>query len=102
MASTFRDIVANLADSVMEKATVRLGCKVTSVINRELGGPVYIEADDGFRGSFDNVIVTAPLGCLKRNEHAFWPPLPPTISCAIRSLGYGNLDKVFVKFPRAF
>jgi hypothetical protein len=43
-----------------------------------------------------------PLGWLKRNEDAFSPPLTPRISNAIHSLGYGNLDKVFIRFPGAF
>ena len=46
--------------------------------------------------------MTAPLGWLKRNERVFSPPLASTISTAISSLGYGNLDKVFIKFPEPF
>lgn len=82
-------------------ATLRLGCEVARITNRQ-GGIVDIEATDGYRGSFENVIVTVPLGWLKRNENVFSPPLPLRISTAIHSLGYGNLDKVFIKFPKAF
>ncbi len=38
------------------------------------------------------------LGWLKRSENVFSPPLIPRISTAIRSLGYGSLDKVLIKF----
>lgn len=101
VSSTFKDILADLLFLVTNKSALRLGCEVTRIANCRTG-VVNIEAADGFRGSFDNVIITAPLGWLKRNEDVFSPPLTPNISSAIHSLGYGNLDKVFIKFPRAF
>lgn len=81
--------------------TLRLDCEVIKITHREPGS-VDVEAADGFRGAFDDVIVTAPLGWLKCNEDVFSPPLTAKISTAIRSLGYGNLDRVFIKFPHAF
>lgn len=102
VASTFKDILTGLLIPVLaNNATLRLGCEVIRITNSRIG-VVEVEGSDGFRGSFQNVIVTAPLGWLKRNEDVFSPPLAPKISSAIRSLGYGNLDKVFIKFPRAF
>ncbi|KAL2871202.1 flavin monoamine oxidase family protein [Aspergillus lucknowensis] len=102
VASTFKDILNHLLLQVeSRRTTLRLNCEVTSIVKRPTGG-VDIEASDRFQGSFDDVVVTAPLGWLKRNSHVFSPPLPPAISTAIQSLGYGNLDKVFIKFPRAF
>lgn len=86
---------------VETKANLRMGCEVTRIANNQ-AGVVDIEAMDGFRGSFDHVIVTTPLGWLKRNERVFSPPLAPKISSAIHSLGYGNLDRVFIRFPTAF
>ncbi|KAH8145895.1 uncharacterized protein LAJ45_10037 [Morchella importuna] len=50
----------------------------------------------------DGVIVTTPLGCLKRDMIKFQPPLPQRIKDSISSLSYGNLEKVYIKFPRAF
>jgi hypothetical protein len=101
LASTFKDILTDLSSLVANNATIRLGCEVIRIANNQVG-VVDIEAADGFRGSFDDVIVTVPLGWLKRNEDVFSPCLSPKISNAIRSLGYGNLDKVFIKFPKAF
>lgn len=43
---------------------------------------------------FDEVVVTAPLGWLKQNESAFTPSLPARLSSAIKSIGYGCLEKV--------
>lgn len=105
MASTFKDTIHRLLLAVGHKATLCLNCEVTSIASdpRPTGSPgVTINASDGFSGTFDDVIVTAPLGWLKRNSHVFSPPLSPPLGTAIQSLGYGNLDKVFIRFPRAF
>ena len=101
VASTYRDILASIFSAVKNKATVRLNSEVTKIENNPTG-TVDIEAAGGYQGTFDGVIVTAPLGWLKRNTHGFGPPLPPRISTAIRSLGYGTLEKVFIRFPKAF
>ncbi|KAI1124601.1 putative flavin-containing amine oxidase [Nemania abortiva] len=101
VASTYQAILVHLQSMIDMKATIRLQCEVTRLINNKSAG-IDVEAADGFRGQFDNVVVTAPLGWLKRNPHAFSPPLSPSISNAVRTLGYGNLDKVFIKFPRPF
>lgn len=51
---------------------------------------------------FDEVVVTAPLGCLKQESPKFSPPLPLSISHAIRSTSYSHLEKVYIAFPTAF
>jgi hypothetical protein len=101
MASTFKDVIADLLLSVPSSVTLRLNCEVTGISNSRVD-VVDVEAADGFRASFEDVIVTAPSGWLKRNESVFSPPHTPKISDAIHSLGYGNLDKVFIKFLRPF
>ena len=101
MAFTFRDIVALLSLSLSDNIVLRLGCEVNRIKKSGVCA-VTVEAVDNFRGIFDDVVVTAPLGWLKRNENIFSPRLAPKISTAICSLGYWNLDKVFIKLPEAF
>ncbi|KAI1444821.1 hypothetical protein F5Y02DRAFT_145102 [Annulohypoxylon stygium] len=101
VASTYKSILDGLSKQIGSQASLRLNCEVIRISNIQ-PGVVTIEAADGYRGSFDDVIVTAPLGWLKRNTSVFLPPLTPPISNAICSLGYGNLDRVFIKFPSAF
>ena len=101
MASTFKDIIASLPLLLSDKVALRLGCEVSRIANSDIG-VVNVEAADGFQSAFDDVVVTAPLGWLKRSENVFSPPLTPRILTAIRSLGYGNLDRVFIRFPEAF
>jgi hypothetical protein len=52
--------------------------------------------------SVDSVIVTIPLGCLKKGAIAFNPPLPTRIQQSIHSLSYGHLEKVYICFPKAY
>ena len=48
------------------------------------------------------VIVTVPLGCLQRATISFNPPLSTRVQSAIHNLGFGNLEKIFLKFERAW
>ena len=57
---------------------------------------------DGGEEEFDLVIVTLPLGVLKRDAVAFDPPLPAEKRAAIDRFGMGLLDKVYLLFDRAF
>jgi monoamine oxidase len=50
----------------------------------------------------DRVVVTLPLGVLKKHAVAFAPPLPEAKRAAIGRLGMGVLDKLWLRFPRAF
>lgn len=56
------------------------------------------------RGNFtaDRVIVTVPLGVLKKNLISFSPALPVAKLNAIAKLGMGTLGKVFLRFPNVF
>ncbi|WP_299615399.1 FAD-dependent oxidoreductase [Pelagibius sp.] len=51
---------------------------------------------------FDAVIVTVPLGVLKKGAIRFDPPLPARKTRAIQRLGMGTLDKVYLLFDQAF
>ncbi len=54
------------------------------------------------RWQADQVLVTVPLGVLKKNQLQFDPPLPPAKSAAIHNLGMGVLNKCYLRFDRAF
>lgn len=63
---------------------------------------VTVLTDQGESLVFDEVVVTAPLGWLKKNQKIFMPPLPERLSQAIDSIGYGSLEKIYINFPEAF
>ena len=48
----------------------------------------------------DAVVVSVPLGCLKRKKITFDPPLPQWKVDCIDRLGYGNLNKVVLEFKQ--
>lgn len=62
---------------------------------------VSIRTDAGQLLEFDEVVVTAPLGWLKRHPDAFEPALPARLTRAIESISYGCLEKV-TSPPAAF
>lgn len=78
------------------------------------GPPVLVQCRDGRRFGADHVIVTVSLGVLKERaagggggggaaappaEALFAPPLPEWKVAAIRRMGFGTVDKIFLEFP---
>jgi len=104
VADTYRKVLDAVARPAVEGAEIRLGAKVTGISSMS-GGEHHmcrLETADGSTAVFDEVVVTTPLGWLKRNKAAFEPPLPPRLSQAIDNIGYGTLDKVYITFASAF
>uniref|UniRef100_A0A8B9GJE3 Amine oxidase domain-containing protein n=1 Tax=Amazona collaria TaxID=241587 RepID=A0A8B9GJE3_9PSIT len=65
--------------------------------------PVRVECEDGDTFLADHVIVTVPLGFLKeRHQDFFQPPLPERKAEAIRRLGFGTNNKIFLEFEQPF
>jgi monoamine oxidase len=64
---------------------------------------VTVTTSSGQKHTFDEVVVTCPLGWLKQHhESAFTPRLPRRLTSAISNINYGRLEKLYVTFPRAF
>ena len=91
---------AEIFDALKADYEVRLEAPVTKIAMTDRGVAVRVGA--GEPETFDAVIVTLPLGVLKQNSVAFDPPLPKDKQEAIRRLGMGTLDKVFLLFDKAF
>ncbi|CAL8256689.1 unnamed protein product [Lota lota] len=61
--------------------------------------PVSVEVEDGERVTADHVIVTVPLGYLKRHHATlFSPPLPLHKLLSVQRMGFGTNNKIFVEF----
>ncbi|KAH6664652.1 hypothetical protein B0J14DRAFT_607419 [Halenospora varia] len=100
--SNYKKIMAKIAEVPLARAKLRLGTVMTSVeanINEQ--GRVCVNTSEGTNEFFDNVVITTPLGWLKKNKDAI-RPLAPRISEAIDSISYGRLEKVLIEFPFAF
>jgi len=95
-AGTYQKVLDLVSKSALERARVVFEKKVVKIRSAETDerNPIAtVEFADGGIELFDEVVVTTPLGWLKRNQNAFEPALPKRISEAINELGYGNLDK---------
>ncbi|MCJ1386200.1 hypothetical protein MMC17_009326 [Xylographa soralifera] len=106
VASTYKAILDRVGKRALASATVHLSTYVNRVHTRDsmlTGAPGRVKVvtnDDTLE--FDEVVITASLGSLKRNEPAFYPQLPARLSRAIKNISYGRLEKVYIRFPTAF
>ncbi|MEM6784258.1 MAG: NAD(P)/FAD-dependent oxidoreductase [Bacteroidota bacterium] len=78
---------------------IRTGHVVTSVAWGSDG--VVVTTNHG-AFTADRVILTLPLGVLKQETVAFDPPLPEPKRAAIRAMGMGCLNKLYLQFPETF
>ncbi|GAD94839.1 hypothetical protein THITE_2109024 [Paecilomyces variotii No. 5] len=106
VSASYREILDNVALTARRYRTINLGAKVTGIKSRARKSPgekgVVVTVEDGRSFPFDEVVVTAPLGWLKHHQDVFSPPLEASLKKAIMGIGYGDLEKIYIKFPRAF
>lgn len=76
VTTTYKDILQEIARPVLKYIKLN-----TEVKNITTGPRVLVEGEE-----FDEVIVSCPLGYLKRNKDIFTPSLPPRISDAIDNI----------------
>jgi hypothetical protein len=87
----------------MSDANIKLLTEAVKIASTEdKSGKVTVSTNQGESLVFDEVVVTSPLGWLKKNQEIFTPPLPTRLCQAIDSIGYGCLEKVYINFPAAF
>ncbi|KAM4607696.1 peroxisomal N(1)-acetyl-spermine/spermidine oxidase-like [Polymixia lowei] len=61
--------------------------------------PVTVECENGEKIAADHVILTVPLGYLKKHHSTlFCPPLPLHKLHSIQRMGFGTSNKIFVEF----
>jgi monoamine oxidase len=74
------------------------GKEVSDIKYGEEKEKVICLTTDGSRFAADYVIVTTPLGALKKGKVRFSPALPQPKQDAIENIGFGNVNKVCVLF----
>ncbi|KKY27629.1 putative flavin containing amine oxidase [Phaeomoniella chlamydospora] len=106
VAGTYSRILQEISHTALSKSEIHLNNEVTNI---ECTG----SANDGSRlvtvttldrrDTYDEVVVTCPLGYLQRNKATlFAQPLPQRLSQAIDHIHYGHLEKCYVTFPSAW
>lgn len=100
VAGTYKKVLEKIAQPA-EEAGIRSKTMVKKLISDfsvEGSDPkVTVEHEDSEgiqRETFDDVVMTAPLGWLKTHINAFEPALPQRLQEGIAAIGYGHLDKV--------
>ncbi|KAI1717090.1 flavin containing amine oxidoreductase domain-containing protein [Ditylenchus destructor] len=94
-------------DHIMEginASNIHLNSKVSKISygGREKTTITLSEKGD-VPNKYDYVVVTLPLGFLKRHaKFMFDPPLPPNKIAMIEALGFGSLQKLFLVYDRPF
>jgi hypothetical protein len=103
-AGTYANVLEHVSVPVLKGADIRLNHVVNKISTGTTEHQTTVRVGLSGRNdeTFDEVIVTCPLGWLKRNKDVFEPELPMRMSQAIDQLGYGNLDKVYITFERAW
>ncbi|KAI0134522.1 flavin-containing amine oxidoreductase [Xylariales sp. AK1849] len=102
-AGTYQNILQSIAKPAVDGAHIKYATKATRIkTTHDDGENVTVFTEGGEALEFDEVVFTAPLGWLKRHPEAFSPALPSRLNNAIKSIGYGCLEKVYIGFPKAF
>lgn len=88
-----------ITDGLAHGLDIRTGVTVTAIATDRDG--VRVTTRDGVLHA-DSVIVTVPLGVLQAGAITFDPPLPPDKAAAIGRIGFGNYEKLALRFDRFY
>ncbi|MBX3002096.1 MAG: FAD-dependent oxidoreductase, partial [Caldilineaceae bacterium] len=86
-----------IAECLAEGLSIETGVVVERIEYGDDG--VRILTDRG-QELCDRAVITVPLGVLKAGNIIFSPALPAEKSAAIERIGFGNYEKLALKFPR--
>jgi polyamine oxidase len=89
-----------LVDAMASGVDVRLASPVSEIAISP--GGVRVVTVGGLVEEGSHVVVTVPLGVLKRGLPRFSPVLPPDRRAAIGRLGFGRFEKVALRFDEPF
>jgi monoamine oxidase len=89
-----------LVEAMAAGVDLRLGVEVAEIACS--AGGVRVRSVDGTSEDGSHVVVTVPLGVLKRGAPRFRPALPPDRLAAIERLGFGRYEKVALRFDEPF
>ncbi|MCJ1475071.1 hypothetical protein MMC13_003731 [Lambiella insularis] len=107
IVTNYQKIVAKIAEVPLAQATVQFGKRVVCIQRRGRNSDgVVVQLLDGQEQEFDEVVVTTPLGWLKRNKHFLGPltprsrrPLTPFLLVGSRSEALPNGTLLHGKAP---
>ncbi|GBM24068.1 Spermine oxidase [Araneus ventricosus] len=78
-------------------------CKISVSNSTKNSRNIKVTCNDEETFLADHVVITLPLGCLKKlSQSLFVPNLSETKKRAIRCLGFGAINKVYLEFKEVF
>ncbi len=98
VTSGFQKVAQHLVEKY--KIPVQLNHKVIDVNYSATNQKTTVTCEKGTKFTADYVVINVPLGVLKKKTLKFTPKLPEEKLKAIERIGFGNLCKVLVSFPR--
>ncbi|MEM7539490.1 MAG: FAD-dependent oxidoreductase [Chloroflexota bacterium] len=95
----FPDGYGRLVEHLARDLSIELEQVVESIAYNDSGVTVTTK-----QRSFDAdyVVITVPIGVLQQGMIAFDPPLPDDTQAAIDAMGFGLLNKLYLRFPNVF
>ncbi|KAL9009930.1 MAG: hypothetical protein Q9173_005084 [Seirophora scorigena] len=97
----YEKIIPRISSVPLTQAYIQLNTTMACIEAFEDGlYPICLTTSEGKKQYFDDVVVTTPLGWLKKHKESI-RPLHPRIASAIESISFGRLEKVLIKFPTA-
>lgn len=101
VAGTYKDIIKEIARTAVGRNSIKFRSEITHFTSH--GDSVQLTTAKEEQYEHDEVVITSPLGWLKRHQSkCFTPPLPERLGRAINNINYGRLEKLYVTFPRAW
>lgn len=92
----------SLFEPLTEDLEIKYDSKVVEIDQSDSEEPVVVVLEDETEYHAHKVIVTVPLGVLKKNIISFHPELSDAKKEAIEKLGFGCMEKIIVEFKEAF
>ncbi|SDC21375.1 NAD(P)/FAD-dependent oxidoreductase [Acinetobacter boissieri] len=86
-------------ECISKDINIKLNIDVKKIIYDDDYIKVIDCSENIYMGS--HVVVTVPLGVLKRNNIEFYPPLPNEYIHSIQSIGFGSFNKVFFELDQS-
>jgi hypothetical protein len=105
VSNSYEAIKECIARPAISKGVIHYSCPVKEITTLQEKNKVLVTHYTSSQletNEFDAVILTVPLGCLKRSEPVIEPHIPPRLEEAIHNISYGRLEKALVQFPAAF
>jgi len=97
--SSYEQIVQYIARPALAQNIIKFKRQIQSIdVSSCSDKPITLQSSTNETFNAHAVIVTVPLGSLKRNAIHFSPALPLRVQNAISNLGYGILERLFIRF----